>query len=225
MPITQKQANDIYEIIKTYNEMFANYYYNYTYRVEVKGSKPQDNMLKIYWGKEHFMHLCGIEQYTTHPNVSKTKSQFSNAKQFYKDALEQKLNLRACEVKISPSVEDKVETKLTLLKRQLKRLRTDIKKLNLDGQSLEFSGIAKQSNMVILFNYSGQSNLVPASVRDSRSRKDYIKYNPKGFVKKLEVFDNQGNLVFEEKNPIPGNKKKSKKRYKQEKKKRLNNRK
>ena len=90
---------------------------------------------------------------------------------------------------------------------------------------LVFPGIAKQSNMVILFKYSGQSNLVPASVRDSRSKKDYIEYNPKGFVKKLEVFDDQGNLVFEEKNPIPGIKKKSKKRYKKEKKKRLNNRK
>lgn len=97
--------------------------------------------------------------------------------------------------------------------------------MRLDGQSLEFPGIAKQSNMVILFKYSGQSNLVPASVRDSRSKKDYIEYNPKGFVKKLEVFDDQGNLVFEEKNPIPGIKKKSKKRYKKEKKKRLNNRK
>ena len=225
MPITQKQANDIYEIIKAYNEMFAKYYYNYKYRVEVKGSKPQNNTLKIYWGKEHFMHLCGIEQYATHPNVSKIESQFSNANQFYEDALEQKLNLGACEVKISPSVEDKVQTKLTLLKKQLKRLRTDIKKLRLDGQSLEFPGIAKQSNMVILFKYSGQSNLVPASVRDSRSKKDYIEYNPKGFVKKLEVFDDQGNLVFEEKNPIPGIKKKSKKRYKKEKKKRLNNRK
>ena len=36
MPITQKQANDIYEIIKTYNEMFAKCLRNITTIINIE---------------------------------------------------------------------------------------------------------------------------------------------------------------------------------------------
>lgn len=63
MPITNEQANLIYEIVTVYENSFSGLRYDYTYKERVNGSSPLNKSMSILWKSENFMHLCGIARY------------------------------------------------------------------------------------------------------------------------------------------------------------------
>ena len=63
MPITNEQANLIYEIVTVYENSFSGLRYDYTYKERANGSSQLNKSMSILWKSENFMHLCGIYIY------------------------------------------------------------------------------------------------------------------------------------------------------------------
>lgn len=222
MPITNEQANLIYEIVTVYKNSFSGLRYDYTYKERVNGSSPLNKSMSILWKSENFMHLCGIVRYEKNIHLS-ANYPFTNSEQFYIDALNGNLSIDSCIVEENEAVDNKVDTKLSLLKAHLIRLREDIKNLNLGGNILEFHGIARQSNLVLLFKDINETAMVPSSLRNAFSGKNGVTYDVKGIVTSLKIYDMNNNLVDSKYNRMSPNQKKSKRRAKLEKQRRKNN--
>ncbi len=178
MAITKEQLGRIREIFSVYDREFLGKSFEYHY----KGRGIKKATRTVRFGKEHFMHLCGVESYSNDPK-------YTNAKEFYKAVQTNRVDRRRCRISNYIDVKLGVLTSLGYLKSCEVGFSTCG-----HTASIKYDAAVKKHQLFLTFVESnGSSELVPYSVINA-SKTNKGEYNAPYIVTKLVIYEN-GRIV------------------------------
>lgn len=194
MAISDKQLMQIKAIFDEYDTNFLGKTFEYHY----SGSGIKKAKKTIYFGKENFMHLCGVESYSDKPD-------FKAAEQFYDALKSDSINKKQCRISSF------INVKLHVLN-LLKYVRTTDVKFSQSGQtaSIKYDAGIQKKQLFLTFVESGKATeLVPYSVIDCSDTRNGV-YKAPYIVTKLVIYQNGEELATLINSRKPKNTKKSK---------------